>query len=199
MGFDVHLRMEQAGFYPRGGGQIRATVDPVNQILPLELLDRGRILEIRGISAVANLARNIATRQRRQVIGRLGRRFPLNDIRILDILAPSPGTFILLLAEFEQSHVCYFALGQKGKSAESVADEAIRKFEAFIATDGVIDQYVADQLLLPMAAASGLSEFRTSEVTRHLITNAQVIGAFLPVEIDIQGSVGEAAIVRVIP
>ena len=199
MGLNVHLRLEQAGFFPRGGGQIRATVDAATEITPLAMMERGRVLEIRGISAVANLARNIATRQRRQVIGRLGRRFPLNDIRILDISAPSPGTFILLLAEFEKSQVCYFALGQKGKSAESVADEAIRKFEAFFATDAVIDQYMADQLLLPLAAASGNSEFRTSEVTQHLITNAQVIQAFLPVEIDIQGPIGEAAIVKVIP
>jgi RNA 3'-terminal phosphate cyclase (ATP) len=199
MGLDVHLRMEQAGFYPRGGGQIRATIDPTDAISPLVLTERGRVLAIRGISAVANLARNIATRQRRQVIGRLGRRFPLNDIRILDLFAPSPGTFILLLAEFEHTQVCYFALGQKGKSAESVADAAIREFEAFVASDGVIDQYLADQLLLPMAVARGPSVFQTSQVTQHLITNAQVIQTFLPVDIDIRGSLGEPGLVEVTP
>lgn len=199
MGLDVHLRMEQAGFYPRGGGQVRATVDPVEQISPLSLMERGRLLEIRGISGVANLSRNIATRQRRQVIGRLGRRFSLNDIRILDLPALSPGTFILLLAEFEHSQACYFALGEKGKSAETVADEACRAFEAFVSTEGVIDQYLADQLLLPMAIASGPSEFRTSQVTQHLLTNAEVIRAFLPVEIEIRGELGEPGEVRVVP
>jgi RNA 3'-terminal phosphate cyclase (ATP) len=197
MGLDVGLRMEQAGFYPRGGGQIRATVDQSGDITPLELLERGRLLEIRGLSAVANLARNIATRQRRQVIGQLGRRFPLNDIRILDIPAPSPGTFILLLAEFQYSQVCYFELGQKGKSAASVADEAIRKFESFIATDGVIDQYLADQLLLPMAFANGSSEFLTSQITQHLITNAHIIQTFLPVKITFNGTLGEAGKVKI--
>jgi len=199
IGLDVHLRMEQAGFYPRGGGQVRAAVDPVDQISPLTLMERGRLLEIRGVSGVANLSHNIATRQRRQVIGRLGRRFPLNDIRILEMPAPSPGTFILLLAEFEHSQACYFALGEKGKPAETVADEACRAFEAFVATEGVIDQYLADQLLLPISLASGPSMFRTSQVTQHLLTNAAVIRAFLPVEIEIRGEIGEPGELRITP
>jgi RNA 3'-terminal phosphate cyclase (ATP) len=199
MGLDVHLRMEQAGFYPRGGGQIRATIEPVKQLSALRLIERGRLLEIRGVSAVAGLARNIAARQRRQVLGRLGRRFPLNDIRIADLPAPSPGSLILLLAEFEKSQVCYFSLGKKGKSADKVADEAIGEFEAFVATDGAIDQYLADQLLLPLSFATGPSEFHTSQVTKHLVTNAEVIRAFLPVDINISGEIGEPGIVRVVP
>ncbi|MFC1997512.1 RNA 3'-terminal phosphate cyclase [Chloroflexota bacterium] len=199
VGLDVHLRMEKAGFYPLGGGQIRAVIEPVEHFSSLNLQQRGRLLEIRGISAVANLARNIATRQRRQVIGRLGRRFPLNDIRIIDIPAQSSGSLILLLAEYEHSQACYFALGEKGKSANKVADQAIGEFEAFIATDGVIDQYMADQLLLPLAFAGNPSEIHTSQVTNHLVTNAEVIMAFLPVEIKISGEIGEPGIVRVIP
>jgi len=199
MGLDVHLRMEQAGFYPRGGGQIRASIEPNKKLLPLTLMERGRLIEIRGISAVANLARNIATRQRRQVLGRLGRRYPLNDIRVLDLPAPSPGSLILLLAEFEKSQACYFSLGEKGKSADKVADDAIASFEAFVATDSAIDQYLADQLLLPLAFASGPSEISTSRVTKHLVTNAEVIGKFLPVEIKMKGEIGEPGIVSVTP
>jgi RNA 3'-terminal phosphate cyclase (ATP) len=199
MGLDVHLRMEQAGFYPRGGGQIRSAIEPNEKLSPLTLMERGRLLEIRGISAVANLSRNIATRQRRQVLGRLGRRFPLNNIRVVDLPAPSPGSLILLLAEFEKSQACYFALGEKGKSADKVADEAIAGFEAFVATEGVIDQYLADQLLLPLAFAAGSSEFYTSQVTKHLVTNAEVIRKFLPVEIKISGKIGKPGIVSIIP
>lgn len=199
MGLDIHLRMEQAGFYPRGGGRIRVTVEPTENISPLQLMGRGNLLEIRGISAVSNLARNIATRQRRQVLGRLGRRYPLNNIRIAEFPALSPGSMILLLAEFKKSQACYFALGEKGKSADKVADEAIAEFEAFIATDGVIDQYLADQLLLPLALADGPSKYITSQVTNHLITNAEVIQAFLPTEIKINAKIGQTGTVEVIP
>jgi RNA 3'-terminal phosphate cyclase (ATP) len=199
LGLDAHLRMVKAGFYPRGGGELRAAIEPTKNLLPMNMMDRGRLLEIRGISSVSKLSRNIAIRQRRQVIGRLGRRFPLNDIRIVEFPALSPGSLILLLAEFEHSLVCYFALGQKGKSADKVADQAIREFEDFIATDGVIDQYMADQLLLPLAFAVGPSKFRTSKITRHLTTNAEVIRAFLPVKIHILGRINEPGIVSVTP
>ena len=199
IGLDVQLRMERAGFYPNGGGQIRASINPVSDLQSLHLTERGRLTEIRGISAVAKLSRNIATRQRRQVIGRLGRRYPLNDIRVVEFDAPSPGSMILLLAMFERSQACYFALGKKGVSADKIADKAINEFESFIATQGAIDQYLADQLLLPIVFAGSASEFHTSSITKHLLTNAEVIKAFLPAEIVINGSIGEPGIVIVNP
>ncbi|MFN2127366.1 MAG: RNA 3'-terminal phosphate cyclase [Anaerolineales bacterium] len=199
IGLDVQLRMERAGFYPNGGGQIRASINPVSDLQSLHLTERGRLIEIRGISAVAKLSRNIATRQRRQVIGRLGRRYPLNDIRVVEFDAPSPGSMILLLAMFERSQACYFALGKKGVSADKIADKAINEFESFIATQGAIDQYLADQLLLPIVFAGSASEFHTSSITKHLLTNAEVIKAFLPAEIVINGSIGEPGIVIVNP
>ncbi len=199
MGLDVHLRLVHAGFNPSADGQIRAIIEPAQTISPLTLMERGRVLEIRGVSAVANLGHNIATRQRRQVLGRLGRRYPLNDIRIAEIPAQTPGSFILLLAEFEHSQVCYFALGEKGKSADKVADEACAEFEAFAATEGVIDQYLSDQLLLPLAFANGPSKIFTSQVTRHLVTNAEVIKAFLPVNIQISGEIGQPGVIEICP
>jgi len=38
----------------------------------------------------------------------------------------------------------------------------------------------------------------TSEVTTHLLTNADVIRQFLPVDITLSGTLGEAATIRVI-
>ena len=199
IGLDVQLRMEQAGFYPNGGGQIRASIDPVDNLQSLHLTERGRLIEIRGISAVAKLSRNIATRQRRQVIGRLGRRYPLNDIRVIELPAPSPGSMILLLAIFEHSQACYFALGKKGVSADKIADKAINEFESFMATEGAIDQYLADQILLPIVFAGSASEFATCKITNHLLTNIEVIKSLLPVEIKINGSMGEPGTVIVNP
>ena len=98
IGFDIDIRMEKAGFYPSGGGRIRARIKPTKQHTALSLIERGRLQEIRGISAVANLPRNIATRQRRQVIGRMGRHYPLNDIRVTEFPAASPGCLDLCLA-----------------------------------------------------------------------------------------------------
>ena len=191
LGLDIHLSLDTAGFYPQGGGQLQARIRSSSSIASLDLVQRGHLHQIRGISAVANLDRRIAERQRGQVLRRLGDHYRLNDIRILDITSKFKGTFILLIAEFEYSQACYSALGELGKPAERVADDAIEAMENFLATDGAVDHYLADQLLLPLSFASGPSKIRTSQITNHLLTNADVINVFLPKRIQITGNRGE--------
>ena len=199
LGFEAHISLDLAGFYPKGGGQIQGRIKPIKSIYPLEILDRGPLKQIRGISAVANLDRRIAERQRNQVIRRLGDKYKLNDIRVRQLPSNFKGTIMLLLGEFEFSQCCYFSLGKPGKPAERVADEAINALESFMATNGVIDEYLADQLLLPLAFASGRSRFRSAKLTNHLITNADLIKKFINVEIDIDGVIGQPGLVTVQP
>lgn len=197
IGFNADLKLQLAGFYPEGGGHMTAAIPPNSAISPLHITERGRLRQIRGISAIANLPRHIAERQREQVIRRLGDRFYLNDIRLVELPARFKGTMLLLLAEFEKSQASYFSLGEIGKPAERVTDDAVDQMEEFLSTDGAIDQYLADQLLLPLALARGQSELRTSKITQHLLTNAEVIRQFLPVTINIAGRLGEAGLVSI--
>jgi len=199
IGYDADLELEQAGFYPKGGGRVHATIRPAQALSPLRLVERGGLRQIRGLSAVANLDVSIAERQRRQALQRLHSYGLPAEIEIVRLPSPVQGTLLLLLAEFEQARCCYYALGERGKPAERVADEAVNAFETFLATDAAIDQYLADQLLLPLALASGVSVLRTARVTEHLITNAAVIRLFLPATIEIQGEIGRPGLVHIAP
>lgn len=199
MGCQADLNMELAGYYPQGGGRIHATIYPCQRIEPLELTDRGGLKQVRGLSAISNLPRHIAKRQREQVLRRIGSRFYLSDIRLAELPSRFKGTLLLLLAEFEHSQACYFSLGELGKPAERVADESVDALEEFLSTEGAIDQYLADQVLLPLAFAHGPSRFHTSKITRHLITNAAVLRSFLSVQIDIKGNLGEPGLVTIKP
>jgi RNA 3'-terminal phosphate cyclase (ATP) len=207
MGLELGLEMELAGFYPQGNGQVRARIEPVTRprpvrmcqgrLVPLHLTERGALKGIRGISAVANLDISIAERQRNQALRRLRGRHSRIEIELLDLPSRVKGTFLLLLAEFKHTTACYFSLGALGKRAEQVADEACLWLEKFLATNGAIDEYLADQLLLPLAFADGPSEYRTAKVTQHLVTNAEVIRACMPVRIEIHGEPGRPGLVRV--
>jgi RNA 3'-terminal phosphate cyclase (ATP) len=204
IGYDAQVELEQAGFYPPGGGRINATLRPIGAISPLNLTQRGKLLRIQGISAVANLPVSIADRQKRQAILRLLRLPELGAapdlrIRVQQLLSATKGTFLFLLAEFENGQCCYFSLGAQGKPAERVADEAVDSLLAFMASGASIDQYLADQLLLPLSLATGPSELHTSRITPHLLTNAMVLRAFLPAKIEIQGDEGQAGLVRITP
>jgi RNA 3'-phosphate cyclase len=196
-GFWARLTLERAGFYPQGGGEIQALIRPVEAIQPFHCLQRGKLLRIRGISAIANLDDSIARRQKLQALRRLE---PIcEDSKIETIRMPSPGkgTLLMVQAEFEHSTCCYFSLGAPGKRAEQVADEAVDALEAFLAGDGAVDEHLADQLLLPLAFASGPSQFRTSRVTLHLLTNAEILQAFLPIQVQIDGTQGQPGTVTI--
>jgi RNA 3'-terminal phosphate cyclase (ATP) len=199
-GFRADLGLELAGFYPQGGGRIRALVQPLKKrIAPLRRNRRGNLQRIRGLSTVSNLQESIAQRQRNQAAKRLADLGCPVEIEAKTLPSPGKGSLLLLHAEFKAGQGCYFGLGAVGKPAEQVADEAVDALLAFLRGSGVVDEYLADQLLLPLAFADGDSEFRTSKITQHLLTNANVIRAFDAAEIDVRGELGQPGFVEIRP
>jgi len=196
-GYHVTCSLERAGFYPRGGGVLHATVTPARPHTPLRLTRRGRLLRIRGLSAVGRLDRSIAERQRRQALDRLRDLAVPLEIEVMEVPAVAPGTFIVLLAEFEGGRCCASALGARHKRAEKVADEAVDELRADIASDGAIDAWLADQLLLPLAFVPGRSELSVSRISRHLRSNAELLGYFLSIDVNVDGAIGEPGIVHI--
>lgn len=199
VGYNADLYLDLAGFYPQGGGRLRALIRPKGSISALKLGQRGEIPHVRGLSAISNLPMHIAKRQREQTLRRL-RGFDYSlEIDVQELPSRTKGTLLLLLAECEGGQACYFGLGERGKPAEHVADEAVDQFIAFQESDATLDEFLADQLLLPLSVASGVSEFRTARITQHLITNAEVIRAFMATQIAIKGDLGEPGWVRIEP
>ncbi len=188
LGLGAELEMQRAGFYPRGGGEMAAEILPAGEIKPLVLEKRGPLKRISIVSAVGNLPEHILWRQRDKAERRLANKgitCPL-DIKEEKMPATGQGTMLLLLAEFEHSWCCYYGLGAVGKRSETVADEAVDGLLGFMKTEGVVDEHLADQLVLPLALSEGPSSFITPEVTQHLLTNIEVIKKFLPVRVDVE-------------
>jgi len=201
IGVPFDLTMTMAGFYPQGGGGLQAQIPGGARPETPSLTERGPLRSVRGLSAVANLPREIAERQCRQALRRLRNLLPEVEPQVVveEFPVASRGTVLLLLADCAPGRACCFALGARGKRAERVADEAVGALAAFLRSDGAFDPRLADQLLLPLALANGPSELPTSEVTAHLLTNAEVIRLFLPVEVGVDGPLGGPATVRVQP
>ncbi len=197
IGFDAEIQTLRAGFYPRGGGEVLIKVNPTSPQHPLRIENRGKLIQVKGISTVSNLDINIALRQQTQARKRfLERNIPL-EISVREMPALGKGTMLLLVGKFERSQCCYFSLGAIGKRAETVADEACNEFFSFLKTNGVIDEYLADQLIIPLALSKGASQFITPRVTQHLLTNIEIVKLFLPVAVDIPGIPNEEGSVKI--
>lgn len=197
IGFDLKLKMDRAGFYPKGDGKIRVEISPVVNLEPLKLLKRGELKRIDGISAIANLDFNIAERQRGQSLKRLEQLGYTPQIAIEPMSSRYKGTMLLLQAEFESGSGCFTALGAIGKRAEKVADEAVEDLIEYLNADGCIDKYLADQLILPISMVKGKSYFSTSKVTSHLLTNLEVVKKFLDIKTNVEGEIGKPGLVNI--
>ena len=198
IGFRGEIELQQAGFYPRGGGKASVRILPKHDLQPLNCVDRGDLLRIRGFSGVSNLENAIAKRQKYQALRRLYDFCQDSKIKTVNLPSFGKGTFVLLRAEFSKiGCACFSSLGAPGKPAEKVADEAVDQLVDFLQTDGCLDHYMADQLILPCSIISGKSSFRTNRITQHLLTNIHVIQQFLPVNIDIEGKLGAPGLIKV--
>jgi RNA 3'-terminal phosphate cyclase (ATP) len=192
IGVSARAAIEKWGFYPNGGGRIQLTINPVRELEPISLVDRGSLKKIQGISAISNLPRHVADRQKERALRRIQSELQIDgEITILDDV-PSNGTgsFLFLLAEYERGLAGFSSLGVRGRPAEKVADEAIDSLKDYLVSDGCIDPYLADQLVPFMAMARGSSSFTTTRITEHLLTNLWVIQHFLDVKISREGEQG---------
>jgi RNA 3'-terminal phosphate cyclase (ATP) len=188
LGAGVALTMPSAGFYPRGGGCLDAWIDPAT-LRPLTVNGRGPLIRVRGTAGVSSLQPEVAERMRCRAESRLAERGIAAELELVTWEGPSPGAALSLVAEHADlpAPATFVGLGERGKPAEAVADEAVNELLAYEDADGAaVDPYSADQLLIPLSLAPGRSEYTVSAVTEHLRTNARTIAAFLDREIRIE-------------
>ncbi len=194
-GFDIF----SWGWYPAGGGSVTARIEPAPAIRPLIMTDRGKLIRARGISAISNLPKHIALRQRERALSTLGRNGIEGSIEILSAPSTGKGSFLFLLAEYENVVAGFGALGAIGKRAEQVADEACEELLSHVRSTGALDPHMADQVIPYLALAPGESTFTTSRITPHLMINIWVVKQFLNVAIEVRGREGEEGRVLVRP
>jgi RNA 3'-terminal phosphate cyclase (ATP) len=183
MGARVDARLERHGFYPAGGGRIAVDIAP-GALAPIEILDAGPVRAQRARALVVNLPGKIARRELDVVRAELG--WPEEACRIESVTnAPGAGNVLFLELERDGVTEVVTSVGERGKLAERVAEEAVEEARRYLAADAPVGEHLADQLVIPMALAGG-GAFRTGPLTLHTRTNIDVVRRFLPVEISVE-------------
>ncbi|MEM3422908.1 MAG: RNA 3'-terminal phosphate cyclase [Candidatus Bilamarchaeaceae archaeon] len=171
MGANVKAKMYKAGFYPAGGGEIEIEVIPSN--LEGKTKWNGD-KKIRAIITIGKLDDGIAIREKKIFVQN-----GIEEIYIRRHETVSPGNAVIVWRDFCGAYV----LGEKGKRAEMVAQEAVDSLKK---ENGEVDHYLADQLLLYGMLASGKTTYITSAITEHLKTNATIAKTFIERDIKIR-------------
>jgi len=198
-GVDVSCELTAWGFYPVGGGELQVTIQPVKEPLrPLLLEERGDLLKVTGAGVAGELPAHIAQRISSRATNVLKQAQLPAAITPERVKSKGPGAGLFLTAYYAQSRSGFSALGKQGKPSDAVADEACEALLTHHIDGAPVDPHLADQILLPLALADGKSVFRTSQITQHLLTNADVIRAFIDAEIVIDGGEGAPGRVTVV-
>jgi len=178
MGARVTVALERTGFYPAGGGKFTVQVEPSARLARLDLVERGALRAQRARALIAHLDAQVAERELTLITQKLG--WPRASMERISVKnSPGPGNALLIELEHEHITEIFTGFGEKGRSAEDVANLAIEQARGYLASTAPVGEHLADQLLLPMALGSGGS-FVTSELTPHTTTNIDVIQRFLP-------------------
>jgi RNA 3'-terminal phosphate cyclase (ATP) len=196
LGINIETEVERYGFYPKGGGIVNITVEPATESTPLECIERGTIREIKGISGVGNLPMHIAERQRDSAYKLLLSEGLKAEIETVKVSSLSEGSFIFLRVVSNSAIAGFSALGERGKRAERVGQEAVKALLEYYRSNACLDPHLSDQILLYLAVSEGSSTFSTSCVTKHLLTNLWVIGRFVDMEYTVEGELGKKGIVK---
>jgi RNA 3'-terminal phosphate cyclase (ATP) len=180
MGPQVEATLDRPGFYPAGGGRVNVTIAPQPRWKPIELLQRGRIVERRVRGIVSRLPRHIAEREVATAIRKLS--WPRDCGSVEEVDSPGPGNVVLLEVHCEHATEVFTGFGQRSVTAEKVAAAAAREAIRYLESDVPVGEHLADQLLLPLAIAGG-GRFRTLAPTPHTTTNIATLAYFLDAKI----------------
>ena len=195
----VYIEVKRRGYYPAGGGIVEVGVEPgfknleeaKEKVESYQLGSRGTFKRMKIISVASGKLkrRKVAERQVSGVLSAIGSlEKPEIEIRYEDSL--TPGTSVLILAEFTKTVLGADNIGKLGVPAEKIGKMAAEEFLKDLNSGATVDIHMQDNLIPFLGIAGG--EFRVSTLTKHTETNIWVTEKFLPVKFSVRGSLVRA-------
>lgn len=187
IGAKISLKVERVGLAPAGGGLIVLEIEP-GPLLPMCIEERGEAQGIFAHSMVAAIAENVALREITAVADHYKLTRKAISHSVLEHLT-GPGNVLSVWAQFANVTELITCHGARGSSAESIAARACRELDAWLHSEVVCAEHLADQLMLPLWL-SGRGAFQCGGLSAHARTNLDVIALFDGPRLAVQVGVG---------
>lgn len=181
LGIEVEFKLNKAGFFPIGAGEIQIKIQPWQHRNKLNLLDRGTLQSTEAFAAVLNLSEEAQIAQRE--LATLNKGLKLDTQQQFHLNGISQGNTAYVKVEYQQHIQLFTALGEMRKSAEQITNHLAEQVKQYMESNAAVDEYLADQLLLPLALGQG-GEFTAQCISEHTRTQATMIEKFIDCEIE---------------
>ena len=203
----IEVKLLKRGYYPKGNGKVEIKINPKFKLNdfssfeefhnhlkqkanPFNLTEQFHLIQIKGISHSSKDLedKNVAERQAESSLNILKSKYDV-PIKIESHYQEtmSTGSGITLWAIFSKNkndidennpiRIGADSLGERGKRAEEVGEEAASRLIKQIESKAPVDKFLADQIL-PFMALAGNSKIKVSEITNHCRTNIYTIEQF---------------------
>ena len=181
MGPELSLTLDKIGFFPAGGGKISARILPAQSIRTIELMEKGDLVNTSVRSVSSQIPAAIGVEEINQIKHRLN----LSDEDCLAEMVESsgPGNIVMIKRHYQNITELFTGFGQIRVSHKRVVNRAVGTCNIYEEADVPVGEFLADQLLIPMAIA-GAGRVKTLKPSNHTITNIEVIKKFLDVKIN---------------
>ncbi len=169
--------LDRTGFYPAGGGRATLRLRP-SALEPVALDARcdPREALVRS-KATRDLAdRSVAERQADAAAAALPDHLPAPERSVEYVDADSTGSVAVVVARYDDGVLGGSALGEPGKLAESVGEDAAADLAAVHRSPAAVDRYAADQVVPFLALAGG--RVTIPAVTDHVESVVDLVGRF---------------------
>jgi len=180
-GVSATIEVVARGIMPKGGGVVNVSCDPVTQLSPMKLVDFGQLasVKITTLYCGANISEDIALEVAAATAGLIWERCHCSvqveeEVLPMAPLGSAPSNYLSVSVIARSSTGCVLngnALHSAKKvSPKRLAEEACTPLLADIARGACLDEHCADQMIIFMALATGVSVFRTGPLTEHTRT-----------------------------
>jgi RNA 3'-terminal phosphate cyclase (ATP) len=175
IGIRFDIEVIKRGYYPKGGGLVRAEISSCKSPETVDLLNI-RSLEPKVASVCSSLPKHVAERQISSALiwlEKSGVKCNSYSASFESSLSPGSSALVYSVSDFGP-YIGGDSIGEIGKRAEDVGQEAAQRFLESHLAGMAVDPFLSDMLVIPLALSRGRSRFRVDRVTAHLETNLVV-------------------------
>jgi RNA 3'-phosphate cyclase len=200
---DIDFKIIKRGYYPKGNGLVEFSASPKNNNQQILLTRQEKLLSIKGIAnASKSLQKNqVAERMALAAKQALQKLCPVDiDVQYSDSLSDGAGIVLWSLhgeMEIDQNNPIILGadkLGELHVLAEEIGKRCALKLIEEINSGAAVDKHMIDNLIPVLGIVGG--KMKTSEITKHTLSNVYVTEKFLGIKFVVDKEKKEISVIK---